>query len=94
MPNYSGTADAITAYNVGFGNGITSISENGNGIWAITYSPASAALLGYNIGGGEAIVARNGSNSAAALVGMMGLSQVYRVLVQPMPRSVCGPLPM
>ncbi|HEX7846135.1 MAG TPA: hypothetical protein VF476_10080, partial [Chitinophagaceae bacterium] len=69
ISNYSSASDALFAYNVGAGTAATAISENGHGIWGITFSPASAALLGYNIGGGEGVVGRTTSNTAAAVVG-------------------------
>ncbi len=69
ISNFSSFADALFAYNVGAGSAMTGISEAGNAIWGITYSGAAAAVLGYNIGGGEGIVGKTNSNSAAAIVG-------------------------
>ncbi|HEX3166652.1 MAG TPA: hypothetical protein VHQ93_10310 [Chitinophagaceae bacterium] len=69
ISNVSNTSDALFAYNVGTGSGSTAISENGNGLWGITYSALAAGVLGYNTGGGEAIVGRNISSSSSAVVG-------------------------
>lgn len=69
IANASSGADAVFAYTVGLGSGATAISENGNGIWGITFSGLSAGVLGYNIGGGEAVTGRNNSSSAGAVVG-------------------------
>ena len=65
----SNTSDALFSYTVGTGSGSTAISENGNGLWGITYSALAAGVLGYNTGGGEAIVGRNISGSSSAVVG-------------------------
>ena len=54
---------------MGNGSGIAAISENGNGIWGITYNPAASGLLGYNTGGGEAITGLNVSDNAATITG-------------------------
>ena len=69
LSNVSNASDALFSYTVGTGSGSTAISENGNGLWGITYSALAAGVLGYNTGGGEAIVGRNISNSSAAVVG-------------------------
>jgi hypothetical protein len=69
LSNVSNTSDALFSYTVGTGSGSTAISENGNGLWGITYSALAAGVLGYNTGGGEAIVGRNISNASAAVVG-------------------------
>src|SRR6185436_15882801 len=69
ISNVSNTSDALFSYTVGAGSGATAISENGNGLWGITYSATAAGVLGYNTGGGEAIVGRNISNASAAVVG-------------------------
>ena len=69
ISNVSNTSDALFSYTVGTGSGATAISENGNGLWGITYSSTAAGVLGYNTGGGEAIVGRNISNSSGAIVG-------------------------
>ena len=69
ISNASNAYDAFFSYTVGSGSGGTAISEQGNGLWGITYSPFGAGVLGYNTGGGEAIVGQNISNSAAAVVG-------------------------
>ena len=65
----SNTSDALFAYTVGAGSGAAAISENGNGLWGITYSATAAGVLGYNTGGGEAIVGRNVSSASGAVVG-------------------------
>jgi hypothetical protein len=65
----SNAYDAVSVYTMGTGSGVTSISEQGNGLWGITYSAASAGVLGYNTSGGEGIVGRTVSNTAAAVVG-------------------------
>ena len=65
----SNTSDALFAYTVGAGSGAAAISENGNGLWGITYSATAAGVLGYNTGGGEAIVGRNVSSTSGAVVG-------------------------
>ena len=69
ISNASSMYDVLFAYTVGSGSGVTAISEQGNGMWGITYSGTSAGILGYNIGGGEGIVGRSISNTAAAVVG-------------------------
>jgi hypothetical protein len=69
IANVSNTSDALFAYTVGAGTGTAAISENGNGVWGITYSPLAAGILGYNTGGGEAIVGRTISSSSSAVVG-------------------------
>jgi len=69
LSNVSNTSDALFSYTVGTGSGSTAISENGNGLWGITYSALAAGVLGYNTGGGEAIVGRNVSSTSAAVVG-------------------------
>jgi hypothetical protein len=69
ISNPASTGDALFAYTVGTGTGMTAISENGNGIWAIAYNPFAAGLLAYNTGGGEAVVGQNSSSTAAAVVG-------------------------
>jgi hypothetical protein len=69
IANVSNTSDALFAYTVGTGTGSSAISENGNGVWGITYSATAAGVLGYNTGGGEAIVGRNISGSSGAVVG-------------------------
>ena len=69
ISNVSNTSDALFSYTVGTGSGGTAISENGNGLWGITYSALAAGVLGYNTGGGEAIVGRNVSNTSSAVVG-------------------------
>ena len=69
ISNVTNSADALFAYTVGFGSGATAISENGNGLWGITYAASSAGVLGYNTGGGEAIVGMTSSSSASAVVG-------------------------
>ncbi|HET9744787.1 MAG TPA: hypothetical protein VFP97_03680 [Chitinophagaceae bacterium] len=69
IANVSNTSDALFAYTVGAGSGSAAISENGNGVWGITYSATAAGVLGYNTGGGEAIVGRNISTTSGAVVG-------------------------
>jgi len=69
ISNVSNTSDALFSYTVGTGSGATAISENGNGLWGITYNATAAGVLGYNTGGGEAIVGRNISNTSSAVVG-------------------------
>ena len=69
LSNVSNASDALFSYTVGTGSGSTAISENGNGLWGITYSALAAGVLGYNTGGGEAIVGRNVSNTSGAIVG-------------------------
>jgi len=69
ISNVSNTSDALFSYTVGTGSGSTAISENGNGLWGITYSALAAGVLGYNTGGGEAIVGRNISSTSSAVVG-------------------------
>ena len=69
LSNVSNASDALFSYTVGTGSGSTAISENGNGLWGITYSALAAGVLGYNTGGGEAIVGRNVSNVSSAVVG-------------------------
>jgi len=69
ISNVSNTSDALFSYTVGAGSGATAISENGNGLWGITYSATAAGVLGYNTGGGEAIVGRNISSTSSAVVG-------------------------
>src|SRR6266513_2948416 len=82
ISNASNASDALDAYTVGTGNGIYSMSEQGNGIWGITLSPSSAGIYGMNAGGGEAIVGQNygttaavvGKNSADGGTGMLALA--------------------
>ena len=69
IANVSNASDALFSYPVGTGRGATAISENGNGLWGITYSATAAGVLGYNTGGGEAIVGRNISSTSGAVVG-------------------------
>jgi hypothetical protein len=69
ISNSSNSYDAVSVYTVGFGTGVTSISEQGNGLWGITYSASTAGVLGYNSGGGEGVVGRTVSNTSAAVVG-------------------------
>ena len=68
ISNASNGSDALDAYTVGTGNGIYSMSEQGNGIWGITLSASSAGIYGMNAGGGEAIVGQ-GYSTASAVVG-------------------------
>ncbi|HEV8269880.1 MAG TPA: hypothetical protein VGQ04_01170, partial [Chitinophagaceae bacterium] len=69
LSNVSNASDALFSHTVGTGSGSTAISENGNGLWGITYSASAAGVLGYNTGGGEAIVGRTVSNVSSAVVG-------------------------
>jgi len=69
LSNAANASDALFSYTVGTGSGSTAISENGNGLWGITYNALAAGVLGYNTGGGEAIVGRNVSNVSSAVVG-------------------------
>jgi hypothetical protein len=69
ISNTTNPSSALFAYDMGFGGAAVAISENGNGIWGITYSSLGAALLGTNTGGGEAVVGQTVSNVAAAVVG-------------------------
>jgi hypothetical protein len=69
IANFSSTSDALIAYNVGAGTAAAAISESGNGIWGITFSPTAGAVLGYNVGAGEGVVGRTTSGTAAAVVG-------------------------
>jgi hypothetical protein len=69
ISNGSNASDALFSYTVGIGSGSTAISENGNGLWGTTFSASAAGVLGYNTGGGEAIVGRNVSNVSSAVVG-------------------------
>src|SRR5688572_32731315 len=69
IANVSNASDALFAYTVGTGTATTGISENGNGLWGITYNATAAGVLGYNTGGGEAIVGRNISSTSGAVVG-------------------------
>ena len=69
VSNAANASDALFAYTVGTGTGSTAISEGGNGLWGITYNALAAGVLGYNTGGGEAIVGRNVSNTSGAVVG-------------------------
>jgi hypothetical protein len=69
ISNVSNTSDALFSYTVGSGSASTGISENGNGLWGITYNATAAGVLGYNTGGGEAIVGRNISSTSGAVVG-------------------------
>lgn len=72
ISNPSNPSDAVFAYTMGLGSGTTSISENGNGVWGITYNAFAAGVLGFNTGGGEAIVGQNISAVSAAVVGKNG----------------------
>ena len=69
ISNPANTSDALFSYTVGAGTASTAISEGGNGLWGITYSALAAGVLGYNTGGGEAIVGRNVSSTSGAIVG-------------------------
>jgi Repeat of unknown function (DUF5907) len=61
--------DALTANTVGSGNGVSAVSEQNNGVWGTTSSPSAAGILGFNVGGGEAVVGQNASNTSASVVG-------------------------
>ena len=69
ISNTSNSSDAVSAFTVGTGNGVYGSSDQGNGVWGITYSASAAGILGLNAGGGEAITGRNAGAGVAAVVG-------------------------
>jgi hypothetical protein len=69
IANNSNGFDAISANTVGTGNAIYAHSDQGNGVWGITFSPYAAGIFGLNVGGGEAVVGQTSSSTSAAVVG-------------------------
>jgi hypothetical protein len=69
ISNATSWSDAMVGYNTGFGSGATAISEQGYGVWGITYSADKSGILGSNISGGEGITGMNLSATSSAVVG-------------------------
>lgn len=61
--------DALFASNSGYGNGLTAVATLGNGVFGIANDLGGAGVFGVNNAGGEAVVGRGFSNSAAAITG-------------------------
>jgi hypothetical protein len=61
--------DALFVNNNGFGSGITAIASAGNGMLGIANDMGGAAIIGVHNAGGEAVVGRTFSNTAAGVVG-------------------------
>jgi uncharacterized protein DUF5907 len=69
ISNASNSADAIAAFTVGTGPAIYGSSDQGFGVWGLTYSPFASGIYGLNAGGGEAITGITTGANTAAVVG-------------------------
>jgi uncharacterized protein DUF5907 len=69
ISNASNSSDALVANTVGTGNAVYGSSDQGNGVWGITYNAFAAGIFGLNAAGGEAITGMNNGAATPAVVG-------------------------
>ncbi len=69
ISNAASYNDVVFASNAGYGNGVTTIANLGNGVLGIGNDAAGTGLLGINNAGGEAILGYTISDYASAVVG-------------------------
>ena len=69
ISNTSNSSDALVANTVGTGNGVYGSSDQGNGVWGITFNAFAAGIFGLNAAGGEAITGMNNGAATAAVAG-------------------------
>src|SRR5436190_3707569 len=69
IANASNSSDALVANTVGTGNGVYGSSDQGNGVWGITFNPFAAGIFGLNAAGGEAITGMNNGAATPAVIG-------------------------
>ena len=59
----------VYATTIGSGAGVMGTSDYGHGLYGATNSDAAAGVIGWNFGGGEAVVGKNFSSTSGAVVG-------------------------
>ena len=69
ISNASNSSDAIAAFTVGTGPAVYGSSDQGFGVWGITYNGFASGIYGLNAGGGEAITGITAGAGVAAVVG-------------------------
>jgi hypothetical protein len=69
ISNTANSSDALFVTNQGYGNGLTSVSTFGNGIFGVTNDADHAALVGINNSGGEAILGYTISDLGSGVTG-------------------------
>ena len=69
ISNASNSSDAMAAFTVGTGPAVYGSSDQGFGIWGITFNGFASGIYGLNAGGGEAITGITAGAGVAAVVG-------------------------